>query len=186
MKALRTAGGALLLVTQTACALHPRVELLGPGDYAALNERAAPRPALILMRDGNRVGARGLVLDERTATWTDAGTGAPTSAPLTEIAEVRLRNETGRATAIGGTWGFLIGAGIGAFLGLVSSDNDEGEVFETTPLADALIVGTVIGALGWVIGLPVGAIKGTDDVYRMPPPPQGAQDRLLEGGSAKP
>jgi hypothetical protein len=176
---------ALLLLSQTGCALHPRVETLGPGRYAVLNERAARQPAHVLMRDGTQVGARGLILGDETATWTDADTGRPVSAPVTEVAEVRLRNNTGRGAAIGGTWGFLIGTAIGALLGLASGGGDQGGV-ETNPLGDAMLAGIVTGAAGWVIGLPIGAIRGTDDIYRLPPSPQGTPNRLLDGGGARP
>ena len=185
MKAFRSLFAAFLLLAQTACALSPRSETLGPGGYGPLNERTAREAAHLVMRDGRQLSARGLVLREGTATWTDVGTGAPANAPLSEIAEVRLANRSGRATAIGGTWGFLIGAAIGTVLGLATSSDDEGEM-ETNAAGDALFAGTVTGIAGWLLGMPVGAIRGTDDIYRLPPPPPGAPDRLLQGGGAQP
>ena len=103
---------------------------------------------------------------------------------MTEVFEGRMKNTTGRGAAIGGTWGFLIGAAIGALYGL-SEGSDSKSRSETDPIF-ATFGGVAVGALGWLVGMPIGAVKGTDDIYRLPLPPQGAQDRLLEGGSTKP
>ena len=186
MKLLRTLVAALFLVAQTGCAFGPRVETLVPGRHAALNERAARARARLVMRDGTQASARGLTIGEATASWTDADTGAPASAPLTEIAEVRLENTSGRAAAIGGGWGFLIGAILGAIGGIQSSSEDDGEFFDTTPFSGAVIGGVVAGTIGWLIGLPVGALKGADDIYRLPSPPESTPDRPLRGGSGTP
>lgn len=67
--------------------------------------------------------------------------------------------------------GVLIGGGVGAVSGLASGDDrcddteNECDVFNFTAGEKAILFGILIGGVGGLVGLAVGAVKGSKDVY---------------------
>lgn len=176
MSGMRTAVALLLILTPLGCAFSPRVVQQGPGRHAAVNERATRQDARLLLRDGTSVRVRGLTLGDQTATWNDPETGAPGSANLAGIAEVRFKNTTGRAARIGGGWGFVSGAVVGVLAGFAAGSDSGPECsgflnFCMTAERKALVNAILLAPLGWLIGLPIGASTEVDDIYRLPTAP---------------
>jgi len=73
----------------------------------------------------------------------------------------------GRGALEGLGIGALIGAGTGVVMGLASGDDEcEGFcLFQMTAEEKAVVGGILMGGLGSVVGLVVGAVRGSRDVY---------------------
>jgi hypothetical protein len=73
----------------------------------------------------------------------------------------------GRGALEGLGIGALIGAGTGAVMGLASGDDQcEGFcLFQMTAEEKAVVGGILMGSLGGLVGLVVGAVRGSRDVY---------------------
>jgi hypothetical protein len=144
------------------CAFGNKTSTLGPGEYAAVNERSTRQEATLRLDDGTSRHARNLRLDAGTASFVDPATGAAASLPVERVAEVRYLNRS-RGVLKGGTMGFIIGTIFG-FAMTFSGD------MEWTP-AGRVLAGAIVGGIpGWVIGLPIGGAAGADDIYQLPPP----------------
>ncbi|HEX8297887.1 MAG TPA: hypothetical protein VF594_01900 [Rubricoccaceae bacterium] len=161
---------AALLVLVSGCVLasgcvHSRPATLDTdAGRADLNARTAGRVATLHLHDGPRA-IRDLHIGPDETTWTDRLSGAPGSAPTADIAAVSLRR--------GRVWrSLLIGAGVGAALGVVAAATDEPSGFvQFTP---AFYIGT-FGLNGALIGAGVGAGQSDRFVVR---PDAGLSVRL--------
>ena len=137
---------ALLLVLRAGC-VHTQPATLATADgRAALNARTSGRVATVHLRSGTRRGVRNLHVGPAETTWVNRLSGQPQSAPTAGVAAVSLRRG-------GIVRSVLIGAGIGAALGLLAWTQDDGGFLSFPPL---LYIGG--GALeGGAFGAGVGA-----------------------------
>jgi hypothetical protein len=83
-----------------------------------------------------------------------------TEIAIEEIRSVIVRKESKMLSSMGN--GFLIGAGIGAVLGLASGD-DEGYVINFSAGTKALIFGAGLGIIGAIIGIAIGSGQSEDE-----------------------
>ena len=137
---------ALLLVLLAGCVHTQPATPATPDGRADLNARTAGRVATVHLRSGTRAGVRNLHVGPDETTWVNRLSGQPQSAPTTDVAAVSLRRG-------GIVRSFLIGAGIGAALGLLAWTQDDGGFLSFPPL---LYIGGG-AAEGGAIGAGVGA-----------------------------
>lgn len=112
----------------------------------ALNARTAGRVATLHLSSGRRA-ARDLHIGPDETLWTDRLSGAPQSAPTSDVRAV----STGR----GSVWrSALVGAGIGAALGAVVAETSGCSSFVCFPpayfVAGFGLIGTFVGAAAGV------------------------------------
>ena len=137
---------ALFLVLLSGCVHTQPATLATPDGRANLNARTAGRVATVHLHGGTRHGVRNLRIGPDETTWVNRLSGQPQSAPTAGVAAVSLRRG-------GIVRSVLIGAGIGAALGLLAWTQDEGG-FLSFPLWIYLGGGA---AEGGAIGAGVGA-----------------------------
>jgi hypothetical protein len=99
--------------------------------------------------------------------------GTVVTAPTEALYAIRLENtKSGRAAVEGLGFGFLVGALVGAGIGLVSGDDnpEESLILSFTAEEKAALAGIIVGAMGGVTGLLIGAALGSPETYRIAPP----------------
>ena len=110
---------ALFLVLLSGCVHTQPATLATPGGRAELNARTSGRVATVHLRSGTHHGVRNLHIGPDETTWVNRLSGQPQSAATAGVAAVSLCQG-------GIVRSFLIGAGIGAALGLLAWTQDEG------------------------------------------------------------
>ena len=78
----------------------------------------------------------------------------------------------------GGTIGLLVGAGVGAVIGLASGDDPRGTFFGLTALEKARIAGAALGVVGAVIGYAIASSGKHDRLFVSVGPQRDGRSRL--------
>lgn len=147
---------ALLFLVVTGCTRHKNI--------TEAHEVAGDEVTLVGQR-GHQVTAVGVAAPGGITFYDKANGGMVPSQEIVRIEET--------SHGLGAAQGFGIGAGIGvltgAVIGLSSGDDecndDQFCIFEFSAGEKAVIAGIALGGLGGLIGLVVGAAKGTTTIY---------------------
>jgi len=130
-------------------------------DYVALTEKSQRQQAIVTFRDQKKMIAKKVRFAPDSTTWVMPVTHKLISIQTTDVSEVRFTKRV-KGALQGAGFGLLGGALFGVVAGLSS---DEGGFF--TPNELAVIGGVYFAALGGIIGLPVGALIGSKEVYHI-------------------
>ncbi|HEX9952767.1 MAG TPA: hypothetical protein VGB53_13425 [Rubricoccaceae bacterium] len=146
----------LLAVLLAGCVHTQPTTLATDAGRADLNARTAGRVATLHLQNG-RHAVRDLHIGPDETTWTDRLSGMPQSVPTADVTAVSLRS--------GRVWhSLLIGAGIGAGIGVIAAASDNGGGW--IRFSPAFYIGT--GAFeGAVFGAGFGAAQ--TNRYRIEP-----------------
>ena len=154
------------------------VKTLEPSVHAEISRRSVERKTVVVLADGSRVGARDVKFIGTEVSWLDPTTGQRGSAEARRVHEIRIVNR-GRGACKGGLYGGLGGLALGVLIGLLHKDSEDcagtgGHCDpESVRTEETVMAGVVLGMTGYLVGLPVGAAVGVDDVYRAPLPTPG-------------
>lgn len=148
--------------------------LLAPG--LAAKERRG-NDVIVTKTDGTAVSGELLAVKGTDLIIMDGTTSAGITVNLADVKAAKVVKHSKFLKGIG--MGFLIGAPIGALMGLASGKQNPGW-FEYTPAEGALIGVILLGGTGMLIGGTAGALSGIDPNIRIEPP---SPTRLAEVAS---
>lgn len=98
-------------------------------------------------------------------SWIDPATQTGVKVETREISSIKFMSR-GKGALDGLGIGLLTGALVGITAGLSGGDDPPG-LFSWTAEEKATIGGIFLGALGALVGLPVGTAAGSSDIYRI-------------------
>lgn len=97
--------------------------------------------------------------------------GGETTVPTADVFAIRLEKKNrGRGALEGLGLGFAGGVGGALVLGIAAVVSEEDTGFISPAAAMAIVAGG-LGAIGGLLGLPIGAVIGSKKKYRLEPPP---------------
>jgi hypothetical protein len=138
--------------------------LLAPG-LAAKEKRG--HDVIVAKKDGTAVSGELLAVRGTDLIIRDGSNSAGITASLADVKSVKVIKSSKLLKGVG--MGFLIGAPIGALLGVSSGKTDPGW-FEWTPGQGAVGFGVLFGVTGMLIGGTAGAIASIDKNVRIEAP----------------
>jgi len=154
----------LALLVLTGCTSTRVADLGAPTTHAAINEKAQRQITHMRLTDGRTMQVTYLRLDADSASYID-GKGDVRSIAADQIASVRFtRHGQGALQGLG--VGVLAGGGGGALIGLISSTTCREDDWFCGPGVNAAVFGTLLGAIGGMVGLGLGFSRGRRTVYR--------------------
>lgn len=140
-------------------------------DFQNINALATNHESVIISTRGSSFRAKQMHISPDSISWMDAQTLRDKTMDIGEIAEIKfVRHGKGALEGMGA--GFLVGASIGAMVGLLSGDDEPspgatGWNFEInfTKEQKALMGGAGLGGLFMAVGLAAGAANGSTDHF---------------------
>ncbi len=152
------------------CIHNYTVRPTSSADYASLNQHALRQQAIVTLLDGRAFYADKLQFAPDSTSWLDPNTRSVMAVHTTKVSDVRFVRR-GRGALEGLGIGLLGGVLTGALIGLAGGDEPEdfGCLPVCTAKAKAFFGGITFGAIGGLIGLPIGAMAGSKDVYHIEP-----------------
>ena len=168
--AMRTCTLVLLTIVAavSACAHTSYVGLPDAGACRRLNERTAGRRATVILISGAGFQAQGVLVTPDSTSWLDPRTDDLRTVPTEQVLELQLVSH-GKGALQGFGIGVLSGAVTGAFLGIADGDDPRSDGFNIMRFSaaqKAAMGAVVLGGLGGLAGLPLGASVGSRDIYR--------------------
>jgi hypothetical protein len=134
--------------------------------YASLNQHALRKQAIVTLMDGKKFHADKLRFAPDSTSWVDPNTRRVIAVQTTEVSDVRfVRRGAGALEGLG--LGLLGGALTGAIIGFADGDDPPESFLSFTAEEKAVIGGVLLGGVGGLLGLPIGAAVGSKDVYRI-------------------
>ncbi len=150
------------------CTSHHSVQAEKADDYTSLNKRAKGNKAKVTFLDGQWVLAKNLQFAPDSTSWIDPGTGETQKVSSTEIADIRfLRHGKGAVAGLG--VGLAVGALTGVLIGAVAGGDDPDQFLAFSAGEKAAMGGVLLGGLGGLLGIPIGAAKGSEEIYHIEP-----------------
>ena len=134
-----------------------------------LKEKINGGSVTLVLTNGEEYNCDNLLIKEQLVYWIDSHSGATQSVPTNELYKILAKNH-GKGALEGLGYGFLGGFALGAIVGIVTTDPDH----KTSGFVDLTPRNYSEGALGYgigfgipaaLIGLPLGAIAGHQDIY---------------------
>lgn len=159
------------LLLATGCTHQQPLRLDEVGRLARFNAQATEQIAVVTLSDGETHSARSLQVTPDLTSWIDPGSNAVMSVPTHDVADVRLRDR-GKGALDGLGLGVVIGGLTGAVIGLASGDDDPDLLFAFKASEKAMVGGIGLGLLGGIVGLVVGGVAGSEEVYQIDRGPQ--------------
>jgi len=149
--------------------------------YGGINQKCEGREGKIQAFGNREISGRNIYVTQDSIRWIDPETGSVHALPTSDVTSVEIKRG-GRGALEGMGIGFLSGATIGAFGGFASGDDPPGW-FSMTAEQKAAGGGLVLGLSGAIIGLPVGALVGSKDIFILSNPARPLTDsRWLTDG----
>lgn len=151
--------GSVLGCTNTFPVGHP----LETG-MEEVNRSTLGRKGTVELRSGRFSSFTQFQATVDSAVWADLEAGERMAVPTADILRIRV-DRGGRGILQGLGAGFLLGTAAGYLYWYASSAD---------PCSGCNTLGfsaIIFGPLGGLAGIVAGAIRGTQDVYEMPPPP---------------
>jgi hypothetical protein len=155
----------LAALVLAGCTHHRPLDAASPESRSHVNARAEGEYALVTLHGGEEAPARGLHVAPDVTTWLDSDTGEARSVPTTSLASVRF-TDRGRGVLEGIGLGTAIGFAFGTVAGTL---DDSGGIVQFSPL----LIGAGYGMAGFLVGIAVGAERGSRTVYA---PPDATRD----------
>ena len=154
---------AVVFVFVSGCT-HTHV--LDADDHDRVNRMAAYERATVVLADGETSQAMSLQLTADEASWVDPDARALRTVPLGQVAEVRLLNRW-QGAAEGALFATVLGAVATGSVMAWSAHQRCGDC-HFGPSFHAFIGGLIGGTTGFLIGLPGGALRGSQSVFFVP------------------
>ncbi len=138
--------------------------------YAEINQRSEREPVTVWLTNGVRFRTERLHIASDVTTWYEYGTVEVQRFPTDEIARVEFKSR-GRGALEGLGIGLVVGAITGFAFDFASGQQDEENIIQVDDLEEdvAIVLGVLWSSLGGLIGLPIGAVVGSKDVYPITP-----------------
>jgi hypothetical protein len=129
---------------------------------------------VVQKKDGAQEKGELIAVKQNSILLLGSSSGADVSIDVPDIKTIRIVKKSKALPGLG--YGFLIGGGVGAGIGLASGNDSPGHFVMFTAGQKALIIGAVFGAVGGVVGLLVGGLGTKDEIF----PIEGKSDPVIQ------
>jgi hypothetical protein len=148
-----------------ACSSTRQLDIRDDASVAEFNREHASRGGEVFLKGGLRYEAAWVRVDPDSTRWlsTDRTIGAKRVANE-EVEKIRYRHH-GRGALDGFVIGLGGGAAVGALIGLADYSDDASLITPDSRIENAAIGAVAFGAVGALLGLPVGGATGHANDY---------------------
>jgi hypothetical protein len=148
-----------------ACTHRYSIEMGNEIDHRPIVRKSEKGAVKVTLADGTRERAKKIRFGADSVSWTDPLTGNSRVLSHGEVQQFMTVSH-GRGAIEGLGAGIGMGVALGLMWGVAEGNEAPGEFFSFTAGQYALVGALIFGSAGGIVGLPIGGIVGSHDVYR--------------------
>ncbi len=149
----------ILILCISSCTHRPKYFTIYDINYETKNKKVQ-----LTLSNGQNLEVKGFRITADSSYWHNLTTGKKQSVATSDVKSVAIKRR-GRGALEGLGFGGVIGFSIGALIGLNEGGDPQKGFFYLTAEEKAIIYGIYFGAIGGLVGIPVGAAVGSKDRF---------------------